>query len=210
MKLTERQKLVLIKIHEFIAQNTYPPTIRELGRQLGFASPRGVSDHLNSLERKGYIERKSSARSIKLTPMALNLSYLSGEKKVFYLPLIGRIAAGRPILAEENIEQYTPFSADILGKNKADFALRVSGDSMIGDHILDRDIIAVRSQNTADTGDIVVALIDSEAVVKRFYRTKNILELRSSNPLYGPIKIEPGRDDLLIQGKVVAVQRSLS
>jgi repressor LexA len=209
MKLTKRQKLVLKKIHGFIAKNTYPPTIRELGQELGFSSPRGVVDHLNSLERKGYIERKSSARSIKLTPLALNLSSLAGEKEVFRLPLIGRIAAGKPILAEENIEQYTPFSADILGKKKADFALRVSGDSMIGDHILDGDIIAVRSQNTADTGDIVVALIGSEAVVKRFYRTKDILELRSSNPLYGPIKIKPGKD-LLIQGKVVAVQRSLS
>ncbi len=209
MKLTERQKLVLKKIHEFIAENTYPPTIRELGQQLGLSSPRGVADHLNSLERKGYIEKKSSARAIKLTPMALNLSYLSSKKEGFYLPLIGRIAAGTPILAEENIEQYISFSEDILGKKKADFALKVSGDSMTGDHILDGDIIAVRSQNTADIGDIVVALIDSEAVVKRFYRAKNILELRSSNPLYGPIKIKPGKD-LLIQGKVVAVQRSLS
>lgn len=209
MKITERQKLVLKKIHEFIAKNTYPPTIRELGQQLGLSSPRGVSDHLNALERKGYIERKSSARSIKLTPLALNLGYPDSGKEVYYLPLIGRIAAGKPILAEENIEQYTPFSSDILGRKKADFALRVSGDSMIGDHILDRDIIAVRSQNTADTGDIVVALIDSEAVVKRFYRGKDTFELRSSNPLYGPIKIGPDRD-LLIQGKVVAVQRSLS
>jgi repressor LexA len=206
MKITERQKRVLQKIHRYIIDNTYPPTIRELAQELGFSSPRGVTDHLNSLEKKGYIERKSSARSIILTRKTMELFGDSGEREALYLPLIGRIAAGSPALARENVDQYIPFPPDILGKDKADFALRVKGDSMTGDHILDGDIIAVKSQNTADNGDIVVALIEDEAVVKRFYRTEKGLELRSSNPSYRPIK---AAGDLVIQGRVVAVQRSI-
>jgi len=209
MKLTERQKIVLKKIHEFILENTYPPTIRELASRLGFSSPKGVTDHLKSLERKGYIERKSSARSIKLTDRTLGLPDFTAEKGVFYLPLVGRIAAGSPVLAEENIEEYISISANFLKKSKADFALRVKGDSMIGDHILDGDIIIAKSQNIAENGDIVVALIGDEAVVKRLYRVKDGVELRSSNPSYGPITINVG-EDLKIQGRVVAIQRRIS
>jgi repressor LexA len=107
------------------------------------------------------------------------------------------------MLAEENIEDLVPFPASMI-RGDADFALTVRGDSMTGDHILDGDIIAVRSQSTADNGDIVVALVEDEAVVKRFYRNGRTAELRSSNPKYMPIKTGA---DLLIQGKVVAVQR---
>ena len=208
MRLTERQKIVLKKIHEFILENKYPPTIRELASRLGFSSPKGVTDHLKALERKGYIERKSSARSIKLTEKALSMSDFTIEKKVLSLPLIGRIAAGSPVLAEENVEEYISISASLLGKNKADFALRVRGNSMIGDHILDGDIIIAKSQSIAENGDIVVALIGDEAVVKRLYWTKDRVELRSSNPSYKTITINVG-EDLRIQGKVVAIQRSV-
>ncbi len=201
LNLTKRQKKVLESISDFIAVNTYPPTIRELAEILNFSSPKGVSDHLDCLKRKGYIERRPSARAIKLTGKALSLLGTG------HLPLVGRIAAGKPILAGENIGGYVSFSSGLLGGRTADFALRVRGDSMTGSHILDGDIIAVRSQSTADNGDIVVALIGDEAVVKKFYKTEKGIELRSSNPRYKPIKA--GRD-LVIQGKVLAVARSIS
>ena len=203
MKLTERQSVVLGKIYDYILENSYPPSIRDLGRLLGINSPRGISDHLYSLERKGYIERSSSARSIRLTGKAIGMLDPDTGGKAVYLPLLGSIAAGKPILAAENIEDRIPFPAIIL-RGSADFALKVRGDSMIGDHILDGDIIAVRSQPAADNGDIVVALIEDEAVVKRLYRKGKEVELRSSNPEYAPIRV--GKD-LLIQGKVIAVQR---
>jgi len=205
MKLTDRQYLVLKKIYDYLLKNSYPPSIRELALMLNINSPRGVSDHLFSLEKKGYIERKSSARSIKLTKKAMDILGQNTKRKITYLPLIGRIAAGIPVLAVENIEDRIPFPVDMLNGN-ADFALRVRGDSMTGDHILDGDIIAVRSQAAADNGDIVVALIGDEAVVKRFYRKGRSIELRSSNPKYMPIRAET---DLVIQGKVVAVQRTI-
>jgi len=204
MKITKRQLEVLNKINSYISENSYPPSIRDLALMLGIRSPRGISDHLGSLEKKGYIVRKSSARSIRFTEKAMALLAPDTSGKLLYLPLLGRIAAGRPILAAENIEDRIPFPADML-RGAADFALEVRGDSMNGDHILDGDIIAVRSQSAAHNGDIVVALIEDEAVVKRFYRKDSTVELRSSNPEYAPIKITG--EDLLIQGRVVAVQR---
>ena len=159
MDLTDKQKNVLKNIYDYILKNSYPPAIRELADILGLSSPRGISDHFNCLEKKGYIVRKSSARSIRLTGKATALFDQSEGKGVFYLPLIGSIAAGRPVLAEENIEEYIAFPTRRKELKKADFALRVRGESMIGDHILDGDIIAVRSQPDANNGDIVVALI---------------------------------------------------
>lgn len=228
--ITKRQQDVLEKINDFIENNSYPPTIRDLARNMGFSSPKAVTDHLNSLERKGYIERNSLARSMRLTGKALSLLDAgkfnggftgAGREKVSYLPLVGRVAAGSPILAEENIDEYIPVPSNLLGKNKADFALKVKGDSMTGDHILNGDIIIVKSQNNAENGDIVVALIENEAVVKKLYRVKDTIELRSSNLSYAPIRIttsagssseKDGKKEessklLMVQGKVVAVQR---
>lgn len=249
IKITKRQKTVLEKIKNFMVENSYPPTIRDIAREFGFSSPKAVTDHLKSLERKGFIERNSLARSIKLTGKALdmldglaawrndgrgpsnllgyptNLSNLHsstnpGSAGIIYLPLVGKVAAGNPILAQENISEYIPVSSSLFGAKKADFALKVKGDSMTGDHILDGDIIIARSQNTADNGDIVVALIGDEAVVKKIYRSKDKVELRSSNPAYLPIEItassgdqanesSQGSKNLIIQGKVIAVQREI-
>jgi len=205
MKITKRQSAVLKNIYDYITENGYPPSIRDLAGRLDINSPRGIHDHLRSLEKKGYMERRSSARSIRLTAKAMGMLEKGAGGKAVYLPLLGRIAAGRPVLAEENIEDSIPFPAGMI-KGAADFALTVNGDSMNGDHILDGDIIAVRSQPAADSGDIVVALIEDEAVVKRFYKKGKMVELRSSNPRYPPIK---AGEDLLIQGKVVAVQRTV-
>jgi repressor LexA len=244
IKITKKQENVLEKINRFIAENSYPPTVRDLARDLGFSSPKAATDHLNSLEKKGYIARNSLARSIKLTGKALSIlsrgragSLISTagagsidplNRNILYLPLIGRVAAGKPILAEENIDEYIPVTSSLLEKGTADFALKVKGDSMVGDHILDGDIIIVKSQKTAENGNIVVALIGDEAVVKKLYRAKGTVELRSSNPSYPPIRIKTaGNKDgsvnydmdgmgdiggvpgstLALQGKVVAVQR---
>jgi repressor LexA len=239
IKITKRQKTVLEKIKNFMIENSYPPTIRDIAREFGFSSPKAVTDHLKSLERKGFIERNSLARSIKLTDKALDmlggvaawrndgrgLSNLRGftnpeSAGITYLPLVGKVAAGNPILAQENISEYIPVSSSLFGAKKADFALKVKGDSMTGDHILDGDIIIARSQNTADNGDIVVAIIGDEAVVKKIYRSKDKVELRSSNPAYLPIEItassgdqanesSQGSKNLVIQGKVIAVQREI-
>jgi len=234
IKITKRQKTVLEKIKNFMVENSYPPTIRDIAREFGFSSPKAVTDHLKSLERKGFIERNSLARSIKLTGKALDMLYgLAAWRNdgrgypsnlssagIIYLPLVGKVAAGNPMLAQENISEYIPVSSSLFGAKKADFALKVKGDSMTGDHILDGDIIIARSQNTADNGDIVVALIGDEAVVKKIYRSKDKVELRSSNPAYLPIEItassgdqasesSQGSKNLIIQGKVVAVQREI-
>lgn len=251
IKITKRQKTILEKIKSFMMENSYPPTIRDIAREFGFSSPKAVTDHLKSLERKGFIERNSLARSIKLTGKAFDIldntaawqndgrvgyrmgyppypsnlsnshSFTSPESAgIIYLPLVGKVAAGNPILAQENISEYIPVSSSLFGAKKADFALKVKGDSMTGDHILDGDIIIARSQNTADNGDIVVALIGDEAVVKKIYRSKDKVELRSSNPAYLPIKIAATSNDqagessldsknLVIQGKVIAVQREI-
>jgi len=208
--LTQKQSDVLKGIYEFIAGNSYPPSIRDLAKILGFSSPKGAGDHLAVLEKKGYIQKNSSARSIKLTEKAfwyLGIQNPSAEKNVDYLPLLGSIAAGKPIFTEENIQEYVPVSAKIMGKTKGQFLLKVKGESMSGDHIIDGDTIIVRTQNTAENGDIVVALVGNEAVVKRFYRRDDgVIELRSSNPLYEPIIAE---NSLTIQGRVIAIYRNI-
>jgi repressor LexA len=224
MKLTKRQKTVLEKIYKFMAENSYPPTVRDISRIFGFSSPRAAADHLQSLEKKGYIERNSLARSIRFTGKAAELlksgkepsgryalTYYPGQSKINLVPLLGKIAAGNPLLAEENIEDYIPLPESTLGAYGADFALRVQGNSMTGDHILDGDIIMVKSRQSAENGEIIVALIEDEAVVKRFYRSREGVELRSSNPAYPSIKIKNHRDSryFKIIGKVVAIHRSL-
>lgn len=208
--LTQKQSDVLREIYEFIAANNYSPSVRDIAQVLGFSSPKGAGDHLAVLEKKGYIQKNSSARSIRLTEKSLwylGVQNPSLEKNVDYLPLLGSIAAGKPIFTEENIQEYVPISAQIMGKTKGQFLLKVKGDSMSGDHIIDGDTLVVKTQNTAENGDIVVALVNNGAVVKRFYKHDDgVIELRSSNPLYEPIVAE---DSLMIQGRVIAIYRNI-
>jgi repressor LexA len=220
MEITDRQKAVLKKIHDFIMLNSYPPTARDVAEMMGFSSPKAATDHFISLEKKGYIKRNSLARSIKLTDKALGMlkkdySFPSrtaaGHTGISYLPLIGSTAAGSPALAYENIEEYIPVPESFTGAYGADFALRVKGSSMTGDHILDGDMIMVKARSTAENGEIVVALINDEAVVKRFYKTEDGIELVSSNSDYPPIKIsvKDAGDSVKIIGRVVAVHRNI-
>lgn len=203
--LSGKQREVLFFIIKRIKEDGYPPSIREIAYELNINSPAGAVRHLTALEQKGYIRRSSGARAIQILeePNAKKESAVGG---VVYLPMIGRIAAGSPILAEENVEGFRPVSKRLVRHPHA-FLLKVHGDSMIGDHILDGDLVVVQPQNTANDGDIVVALADEEATVKRFYRQKGYIELRPSNAKYKPMRFN--QENVQIQGKVVGVERKL-
>lgn len=192
--LTKRQREILDYIYEYSREYGYPPTIRRIGEHFGIKSPNGVADHLKALERKGEINlRANTARGIEL----LN----PPEEGI---PLVGRIAAGQPILAAENIEDHLTLERMFPVDGKC-FALRVKGDSMTGDGIHDGDIIVVRPQRTASNGEIIVAIIDDEATVKRYFIEKKRIRLQPSNPRHKPIY---GRE-IEIRGKVIGVIRQM-
>lgn len=197
--LTKRQRQILNFVTKEIEQKGYPPSIREIGKRMSISSLRGVTIHLDALEKKGYIKRNSSARSIKiLTPNKETITSI----EVIKLPLAGRVAAGEPILAEEYIEDWIPVPKTMVKNNKNAFLLKVNGDSMTGDHIMDGDLVIVKPQPVADNGDIVVAVIDDEATVKRFYHEKDHIRLQSSNAKYKPIIL---KRNFLINGRVIGV-----
>lgn len=184
--LTSRQQAVLKFISDFMESRGAPPTVREIAAGMGFASTNGVSDHLIALERAGRIERRSnSSRGIRLTGRQ--------KRPAGMIPILGQIAAGKPIYATENIEGHLAADPFLMKDTKDTFVLRVTGSSMIGDGILDGDYIFVRRQPVADEGEIVVALIDDDATVKRYHRvndqTDDRIELLPSNPDFKPIII---------------------
>lgn len=199
-QLTARQREVLEAIRDYQSRKGYPPSIRELGKTLSISSLRGVTIHLDAIEKKGWIERESTSRSIRLLG-APNVS-----QPQVSVPLLGSIAAGLPLLAVENVESYVPVPAEMAAKSAELFALRVRGDSMTGDAILDGDTIVVRSQPTAENGEVVAALIGDEATVKRLDKSSKPARLLPSNPNYEPIELR--RDDVRILGKVVGLVRS--
>ena len=200
-ELTQRQKEVLREVGAFLRERGMPPTVRELSSRFGF-NPSTVFRHMRALERKGYLRREGSgARAIVLTEFVTGRS---GYSDVVEIPVLGRIAAGAPLLAEENIEETITIERRMVGSGKI-FFLKVTGDSMTGDHILDGDYVMVRPQPTAEQGEIVAALIGDEATVKRFYRRSNHLLLAPSNPRYSPLRLDG--DEVRIIGKVVGVLR---
>jgi len=222
--LTERQKAVLEFVVDYIRVHRFPPTVREIGRALGIRSTNGVSDHLKALERKGYLERRGmKSRALVPTRKALKLREVESEpsplsfeateassRGTLRIPVLGRVAAGAPILAQEFWETTIELDRSLLGKSAdaVNFALHVSGDSMIGDGIHDGDLVLVRQQSTARPGEIVVARIDDEATVKRFYPEGERIRLQPSNPRLAPIYVSPddGRD-VQILGVVVGLFR---
>jgi repressor LexA len=220
--MTERQEKILSFIKKSILEQGYPPTIREIGEFFGIRSTNGVNDHLKALERKGYLlrgELKSRALSVIDGGKARTTSFpkkkelsLAGGGEVAEIPVIGKVAAGAPILAQENITDHVRIDSMLLGDSgKKVFALRVAGDSMIGDGIFDGDYIFVRKQLQAQTGEIVVAMIEDEATVKRFYPEGNRIRFQPSNPRMGPIYVN--RDDFRetqIIGVVVGVYRKMN
>ncbi|PKN58676.1 MAG: repressor LexA [Deltaproteobacteria bacterium HGW-Deltaproteobacteria-14] len=202
-KLTDRQQEVLDFIQTKIERDGYPPTIREIGAELGIRSTNGVNDHLKALERKGYINR-DGAKSRTLVPVdAVDDSFIE-------VPILGRIAAGEPILAIEQAEDTVKIDKFFLGKNKEVFALRVVGQSMINDGIHDGDFIFVRKQRTAARGSIVVAMIDDEATVKRYFPEGDRIRFQPANDSMQPIYVAANEfRDTHILGVVVGVYRRM-
>ena len=199
MKLTEKQRLILDFLKAGIRQNGYPPTVREICDAVGLSSTSTVHAHLESLERKGYIRRSPTKnRSTEI----LEEDFYSNARELVNVPIIGNVAAGVPILAEENIEDYFPIPIDYV-KNDTCFMLHVKGDSMIDDGIFDGDLVLVRQQQVANDGDIVIALLEDSATVKKFFRDGENIRLAPANPAFRPI-IVPDCDVL---GKVIGLYR---
>jgi repressor LexA len=203
-RLTDRQREVLNFIQAFTEEHGVPPTVREIGGRF-HVTPRAAFDHLRALERKGYLRRRSAEGR---TSRALTLALPSPTMRE--VPILGRIAAGAPLLAEENREGALPLDPGWVGGRGDDvFGLRVRGESMINAHIVEGDLVLVRRQDHAQPGDIVVALIDGEATVKRFAREPHAVVLRPEHPTMAPIVIREGEKDVRILGKVVGLVRGL-
>ena len=200
-KITDRQKQVLDYICAFIDEHAYAPSIREIQKHFGLKSTKGVKDHIDRLVEKGYLNRtEGTARALKVVR--------DSNTRIRKIPLVGTVAAGLPLLAEENIEDYLPVSADIA-RTEGTFFLRVNGDSMNGAAILDGDLVLVRPQPFVEQGEITVVRVGDEATVKRFFRFNTRIELHSENPDFEPIVYCDEDEDIRIVGKVTAVFRTL-
>ncbi|WP_326798901.1 transcriptional repressor LexA [Streptomyces sp. NBC_01808] len=205
--LTERQRRVIEVIRDSVQRRGYPPSMREIGQAVGLSSTSSVAHQLMALERKGFLRRdphRPRAYEVRGadTPTTQAATDTTGKPAASYVPLVGRIAAGGPILAEESVEDVFPLPRQLVGDGEL-FVLKVVGDSMIEAAICDGDWVAVRRQPVAENGDIVAAMLDGEATVKRFKREDGHVWLLPHNAAYQPI---PG-DEATILGKVVAVLR---
>ena len=228
--LTDRQLQVLKFIAQQIEDAGYPPTIREIGEALDIRSTNGVNDHLKALEKKGFLSRDPvKSRALIPTPQARDALGQDARKhsnvvpfmkpsaaraasaRLVEIPIVGRVAAGQPILAQERIEDTVQVDAFLLGTNKKVYGLRVQGDSMVGDGILPGDYIFVKKQLHAEDGDIVVAMIDEEATVKRVYFEGDRVRFQPSNPRMAPIYVrEADFRSTMILGVVVGLYRKMS
>ena len=212
--LTQRQEQALRYISHCLVERGYPPTLREIGEHMGIKSTNGVNDHLKALERKGYLVREE-LKSRALRPVDYHDQSQKAANDVDFIEvsIVGRVAAGAPILAEENVIDRVTVDRYFLGavKGKEVFGLVVRGQSMIDDGIHDGDYIFVRKQSTANNGEIVVAMIDGEATCKRYYHEGDRIRLQPANAAMEPIYI--ARDDFRsvgILGKVVGVYRRMN
>lgn len=202
--LNQKQQEIINFIREYIQKKGYPPAVREIGEAVGFSSSSTVHNHLSNLEKKGYLRKDpTKPRTIELLIDSDNYNIFHADK-IINVPLIGNITAGEPILAEENIEDNIPLPVSFVGRDSV-FILRVKGDSMIEAGILDGDNVIVKQQSTAQNGDIVVALFEDEATVKRFYKNEHNIRLQPENPNMEPFIV----DDLKILGKVIGVYRRI-
>jgi len=193
--LTPRQRQVLEFLKEYISERGYPPTLREVARELGIKWTKGVEKHLQALEKKGYIKKFPGARSIEI------LGFSRGRS----IPVVGSIAGGKPIVAEENIEKTLTLDEDLVPGEGA-FFLKVEGESMNQAGILDGDYVLVRPEPTAEKGEIVAALIGDEATVKYFFPEKSRVVLRAANPDFESLVLDEN-DEFKILGKVAVVLR---
>ncbi|MCR4923562.1 MAG: transcriptional repressor LexA [Lachnospiraceae bacterium] len=200
-KITPKQKQVLEYIKEEILKRGYPPAVREICEAVGLKSTSSVHAHLESLENKGYIKRDpSKPRAIEI----VDDSFQMIRQEMTSIPMVGTVAAGMPILAEQNIDGYFPLPVDMVPNNES-FVLKVKGESMINAGIFDKDLIFVECVNTAKNGDIVVALIDDSATVKTFYAEEGHYRLQPENDNMDPIIVK----EVKILGKVFGVFRKM-
>lgn len=199
--LSSRQREILEYIQRTTSEKGYPPSVREIGKAVGLSSTSTVHGHLAQLEEKGYIRRDASKpRAIEI----LEADYQTEYRPMIHVPLVGRITAGEPILATENIEEILPLPLDLVRYEDV-FMLTVSGNSMIEAGIHDGDYVIIKQQSTADNGDIVAALLNEEATIKRFFTEKECIRLQPENPKYAPIFTR----EVIILGKVIGLYRPL-
>ncbi len=200
MDLTKRQKEIFDFIRRYASRYGYPPTVREIGKAVGLHSSSTVHAHLANLEKVGLLRRDPTK------PRAIELLVDRAKRAMRRpgLPVVGHVAAGEPILAEENIEEYVQLPSAIGGE-QGDYILQVKGDSMRDAGILDGDYVVVSEAADADNGEIVVAMIEDEATVKRFYREKDRVRLQPANKAYKPIRTR----DAKVLGRVIGVYRTV-
>ena len=200
MDLTKRQKEIFDYIRKYAAKTGYPPTVREIGKAVGLHSSSTVHAHLANLEKIGLLRRDPTK------PRAIELLVDKAKQALRSpgLPLVGQVAAGEPVLAEENIEEYLELPG-VIGGEDGDYILRVKGDSMKDAGILEGDYVVVKQTDEAVNGEIVVALLEHEATVKRFFREKDRIRLQPENSAYKPIRTKNAQ----LLGKVVGVFRSV-
>jgi repressor LexA len=205
VELQEKQRQILQVIEDAVEAQGYPPTVREIGAAVGLSSPASVQGHLSALEAMGYVRRGSAKRRALEVVRPEGNGGRGGSSGLSRVCVLGRVAAGTPLLAEQNVEDYIEVPRFLGGPGEC-FALRVVGTSMINAGILDGDIVVVRQQESADDGDIVVALLGDEATVKRFFREARQVRLQPENDAMLPIYARDPR----ILGKVTGVLRRLS
>ena len=203
-KLTSRQSDILDVLKKYISNYGYPPTVREIGKEIGLSSPATIHFHLTKLEEKGYIKKNiSKNRTLELL---VDNEYEKKDENVVDVPLLGKVTAGSPIEAIEMPDEYFSLPVSMIPQNKEVFTLKVSGESMINVGIYDRDIIIVERKNTANNGDTVVAMTnDNEATVKTFYKEKDHIRLQPENDYMEPIILS----NVTILGKVIGLYRKL-
>ena len=199
-KITQKQQEILVYIKDCILSKGYPPSVREICEAVALKSTSSVHSHLETLEKNGYIRRDpTKPRTIEILDDEFGLQ----RREMVNIPILGNVAAGLPTLAEQNIEGYYPIPAELL-PNKPTFMLNVHGDSMVNAGILDGDQVICAEQSTAENGQIVVALIDDSATVKRFFREKDHIRLQPENDFMDPIIV---KGDVRILGRVIGLLR---
>ncbi len=205
--LSSKQIEILRYMKSQISVKGYPPSVREICEAVGLRSTSTVHGHLAKLEDRGYIRRDATKpRAIEILSNDNEYPHIQKNKEMIHIPIIGKVTAGQPILAVENIEDTFPMPIDFIdGSNANLFMLSIKGESMIEAGIMDRDYVVVRQQSVAHNGDIVVAMIGEEATVKRFYKEKGQFRLQPENSLMDPIIV----DEVSILGKVVGVFRKM-
>lgn len=203
-ELTKRQDEVLSYIKEYIVSHGYPPTVREIGKDLGVSSPATIHTHLNNLEKKGFIKKDGSKN--RALELLVKNEFEHQSEDVVEVPLLGKITAGSPIEAIERPNEYFSLPAYLIPNNKEVFTLLVSGTSMINAGIYDGDIVIVEKRNTARNGEIVVAMTDeNEVTLKTFYKEANYIRLQPENDTMAPIIL----DNVTILGKAIGLYRKL-